>query len=50
MCKTYDCMGIGLAILVKKNIHRIHFSIIDCNTGALRELLLQLFLHLLLVL
>ena len=25
MCKTYDCMGIGLAILVKKNIHRIHF-------------------------
>ena len=47
MCKTYDCMGIGLAILVRS----LRFKLIssDWITGALWQLLLQLLLHLLLV-
>ncbi len=47
MCKTYDCMGIGLAILVRSL--RLKLLSTDCITGALWQLLLQLFLHFLLV-
>ena len=48
MCKTYDCMGIGLAILVRSFVYPDFIST-DCITGALWQLLLQLFLHFLLV-
>ena len=48
MCKTYDCMGIALAVLVLHTTSSL-ILIIDSLIVAVWTVLLQLLLHILLV-